>query len=183
MISLFPTNIVCVNNCNLDLERLEQKCRNHQLIEPSLQVSNHGGYQGHAFNDDELNLLIKGNIPQLEHKPIESYQCKSWVNINGPGSYNGRHSHDPHEGTFLSGVFYVKCPEESGNIRFFDPRPHIQTAMDMKYYTDSSNYYWFPPVPNTLMMFPSWLEHDVDINKSTEERISISFNIFNVKFK
>ena len=29
----------------------------------------------------------------------------------------------------------------------------------------------------TLLLFPSWLEHSVDANRSDEERISISFNL------
>ena len=52
----------------------------------------------------------------------------------------------------------------------------------MRYYNDANTYHWFTPVPNTLIMFPAWLEHDVEPNQSQEERISISFNIFDVEY-
>jgi|TARA_R100000482_G_scaffold104042_1_gene46769 uncharacterized protein (TIGR02466 family) len=100
----------------------------------------------------------------------------------GYNAYNERHHHDAHSGVFMSGVFYVKCPEGSGKIRFYDPRPHINTAPDMRYYNAGNTHHWFTPVPNTLLMFPAWLEHDVEINKSKEERISISFNVFDVEY-
>jgi uncharacterized protein (TIGR02466 family) len=182
MIDLFPTKIVYVDNCNLNLENLERKCMDHMATEPSSSISNIGGYQGHHFSDNQLFTTIKRNILSFQDEPIKKFNYVSWVNVNGPGSYNERHSHDPHSGTFLSGVFYVKCPEGSGRIRFYDPRPHIQSAADMKYYNRSDTYHWFPPIPNTMIMFPSWLEHDVEINRSTEERISISFNIINVEY-
>ena len=82
----------------------------------------------------------------------------------------------------MSGVFYVSCPEGCGKIRFFDPRPNVNTAPDMRYYNDANTHHWFAPVENTLIMFPAWLEHDVEPNQSQEERISISFNIFDVEW-
>ena len=54
MISLFTTKIVYIDNCNLNLENLERKCRNHMATEPSSTRSNVGGYQGHYFDDNEL---------------------------------------------------------------------------------------------------------------------------------
>ena len=182
MISLFTTKIVYIDNCNLNLENLERKCRNHMATEPSSTRSNVGGYQGHYFDDNELYTLIERSIPSIQDKPIKKFKYGAWVNVNGFGSFNERHSHDAHAGTFMSGVFYVKCPEGSGRIRFYDPRPHISTSADMKYYNGGDTYHWFPPIPNTLIMFPAWLEHDVEINKSHEERISISFNIFDVEY-
>ena len=182
MISLFTTKIVYIDNCNLNLENLERKCRNHMATEPSSTRSNVGGYQGHYFDDNELYTLFERSIPSIQDKPIKKFKYNAWVNVNGFGSYNERHAHDPHSGTFMSGVFYVKCPEGAGRIRFYDPRPHISTSADMKYYNGGDTYHWFPPIPNTLIMFPSWLEHDVEINKSQEERISISFNIFDVEY-
>ena len=182
VIGLFSTKIVYIDNCNLNLENLERKCRDHMVTKPSSTRSNRGGYQGHQFHDNELFNLIERSIPIIQDKPIKNFKYGAWINVNGPGSYNERHSHDPHSGTFLSGVFYVKCPEGSGNIRFYDPRPHIQTSLDMKYYANGDTYHWFPPIPNTLIMFPAWLEHEVESNKSHEERISISFNIFDVEY-
>ena len=191
MIYLFSTPLVYVENCNLDLEQLERKCRDHMATEPSDNKSNIGGYQGHYFNlsnmspyisDDSLYTLIKTNLPSIETQPIKGFKYQAWVNVHEFGSSNVRHNHDPHAGTFMSGVLYVKCPEGCGKIRFYDPRPHINTAPDMRYYNNGNLYHWFTPVPNTLLMFPAWLEHDVDVNTSQEQRISISFNVFDVEY-
>ena len=191
MIYLFSTPLVYVENCNLDLEQLERKCREHMVTQPPHNKSNIGGYQGHYINihnmgsymnDNSLYDLIAKNIPRIKTKPIKSFKYEAWVNVHPFGASNERHNHDPHSGTFMSGVFYVKCPEGCGKIRFYDPRPNINTAFDMRYYNDANTNYWFAPVANTLIMFPAWLEHAVDPNQSQEERISISFNIFDVEW-
>ncbi len=190
MIFLFPTPLIKVD-CNLDLAQLEHKCREHRATEPSGNKSNVGGYQGHYFNinnmsphiqDEDLYTIIKRSLPSLKSQPITGFKYEAWVNMLGYNAYNERHHHDAHSGAFMSGVFYVKCPEGSGRIRFYDPRPHINTAPDMRYYNAGNTHHWFTPVPNTLLMFPAWLEHDVEINKSKEERISISFNVFDVEY-
>ena len=100
-----------------------------------------------------------------------------WVNINKTGDYNEIHDHNPYDGTALSGVFYVKTPANCGRIRFYDPRPFITKAPDMQYYNDGNTYHYFDPEPNMLLIFPAWLKHMVEPNKSNEDRISISFNI------
>ena len=158
--SLFSTNIV-VNQCDLNVKELEVLCREFSLKNDCLQYSNRGGYQGHGFNYNPLMELISNTIPQRNDKPISEYEFFTWVNINTPGSWNDRHSHNPHAGTFLSGVFYVKVPENSGRIRLFDPRSHINTAPDMVYYNNGNIYHWYQPKENMLLIFPSWLEHDV----------------------
>ena len=117
-----------------------------------------------------LKILI------FEDKPEIKGELEFWVNINGNGNYNDVHNHDAYSGTFLSGVFYVKTPTDCGRLRLFDPRPFISGAPDMKYYNDGNNYHYFNPTPNFLVMFPGWLNHDVEPNQSDEERISIAFN-------
>ena len=112
--------------------------------EPSDNKSNLGGYQGHYFNlsnmspyisDDSLHTLIKTHLPSIETQPIKGFKYQAWVNVHEFGSSNVRHNHDPHAGTFMSGVLYVKCPEGCGKIRFYDPRGElIHKALDWRYY-------------------------------------------------
>ena len=52
----------------------------------------------------------------------------------------------------------------------------------MKYFHDEKNYEEIYPQENMMLMFPSWLEHSVEPSKSKEERISISFNIFDIEY-
>ena len=180
LLQLFTTPVIRVKT-NLDLNALEQKCLEFQKVHSSEQYSNAGGYHSPGFTCEELDELIHDNVPIVDKKPIEYLDAWYWVNINGPGHFNRRHSHDPHHGTFLSGVFYVKVPEDSGRICFHDPRPHISTAPDMKYYNNGDNAWCLETEPNVLLIFPPWLEHSVEVNESSENRISIAFNLFNLK--
>jgi len=177
---IFTTKII-LEKCNIDLHRLLDKCLEYKKnVNPYNVVyrSNRGGAeQCDEFYDEELYEQIFKNIPALPNKPIKNIQCHSWVNYNPKGSWNDRHAHDPHNGNFLSGVFYVKVPENSGNISFIDPRPHISTSPEMVYYNDGHHEIEFVPEPNLLMMFPSWLEHSVCMSNSDDMRISISFNL------
>ena len=49
---------------------------------------------------------------------------------------------------------------------------------DYEYYHASQLYNFIEPQEDMILFFPSWLEHDVEVNQSNEERISIGFNIF-----
>lgn len=99
-----------------------------------------------------------------------------WANVNAPYEYNMRHNHSPNH---LSGVYYVRVPANSGNIRFFDERrtktvtdPYSAVETDL-----SKSCYTLEPTEGMLLIFPSWLDHIVGQNRSDETRISISFNI------
>lgn len=162
---------------NLDLNDLLHEINVFRSVQTSKSFSNYGGYQAHNFNYQPLTDAIASNVPLREDKPEIKVKMEFWVNVNNYGDYNIIHNHSPHEGTFLSGVFYVKTPSNSGRIRFYDPRSFIVDAPDMRYYNDSSSFYYYNPEPNLLILFPGWLYHDVEPSKSHEERISIAFNL------
>ena len=175
-LDLFPTQIH-LSTCDLDLDDLENACYEHKNKNKSAVISNKGGYQGHNFVYQPLIECIKNGFPVNPHKPIKDFSYNMWININGKNNWNDWHDHDSYTGTFLSGVFYVKTPVDSGKIRFLDPRQYITKAPDMKYYNDGNYYHYIDPQPNLLIMFPGWLYHSVEPNNSDEDRISISFNI------
>ena len=119
-----------------------------------------------------MELLNRDNC----HKP---YMNSSWIVINNYGDHNGYHTHD---GTWLSGSFYIKLPSDnkiqrdyaSGPIRFWDPiavRKH-----EMGLYKPRSVIPYFPG-EGELFIFPSWLGHDVASNRTNEDRIVYSFGI------
>jgi hypothetical protein len=176
-VHLFPTTIY-LKNCNLDLKSLTEQCYAHREKKESVYKSNIGGYQGNNFENENLKKEIINSIPLLDHKPIRDLSIDMWVNINKNFDYNFMHNHAPYNGAVLSGVFYVCCPENSGNINFFDPRYFVTNALDMQYYNDGNIYWYFEPEENLMLIFPSWLHHGVDRNQSDEDRISIAFNIF-----
>lgn len=178
--NLFPTSII-TKQCNLNLKNLHKKCKFFEKNIKTKKISNQmGAYQGHNFKDRDLENLIKKTIKRIESRQIKNYYFYSWVNINYPNTWNCKHNHI-FRGSFLSGVFYIKVPPESGNIIFHDPRSNVLLSMeDMRYY-DILPYFEYTPKENELLLFPSWLEHEVSMNNSNEERISIAFNISEIK--
>ena len=174
---LFPTTVWSVD-LNLDLDELRKEVFSFSKINPSENFSNVGGYQGHGFDYEPLNDAIKRNIPQYEDPELGDLFISNWVNINGRGAYNRKHTHA--DGiNFLSGVYYVTVPKNSGSIVFFDPKqPIFHSMADMRYYGQDKLYnYTIPAKENRLLLFPCWLEHEVEPNNTDEDRISISFNL------
>jgi uncharacterized protein (TIGR02466 family) len=86
------------------------------------------------------------------------------------------HAHT-HANNYLSGVYYVQT--KNTQIHFIDPRVQaavIRPAVN-NYNKFNSSSWWLPSIENSLILFPSWLQHNVVSNQEKEPRISISFNI------
>lgn len=161
----------------IDNNKLYEELKEFTKTKESRQMSNRGGEQYGDFRNNELFSLINGNLPQNPDYPLKEHGIVTWVNVNSKGDYNVRHTHFS-QTILLSGIYYVKVPKNSGNIRFYDPRgPLISDMTDHRYYSGSYMYHELEPDPGTLIFFPPWIEHDVTPNESEEERVSIAFNI------
>jgi uncharacterized protein (TIGR02466 family) len=99
-----------------------------------------------------------------------------WATINKKNSFNVLHHHP---NSMMSGVYYVKVPENSGNLYFYDPRSGAQMLLPpfqhMTSWTIGKILY--KPIEGMFLIFPSWLWHGVEPNQSNENRICLSFNI------
>jgi uncharacterized protein (TIGR02466 family) len=92
-----------------------------------------------------------------------------WVNLLKSGGHHSGHIH-PH--SVISGTFYVEVPRGSGAIRFEDPRLPLMMAAPPR--TDT--FVAVDPRPGLLLMWESWLRHEVLAGTGKSERLSISFN-------
>ena len=96
--------------------------------------------------------------------------------MNAPGRGHPKHAHP---NSFLSGVYYVQTPSGADTINFHDPR--VQPAIIRPPVTElvaaNADQAVISVTDGTLLLFPSWLEHSVDVNASEGIRISASFNI------
>ena len=129
------------------------------------------------FGHDGLSKAIIDNIPTHEDVELPETYLQYWVNFNLPGSYNRKHHHSD-IAFLLSGVVYLKVPENSGRISFHDPRgAAVEAIADSKYYGYEPEVF-IDPEPGMVIYFPSWLEHEVEKNKSDEDRVSISGNLY-----
>ena len=97
-----------------------------------------------------------------------------WANLLKSGGHHSGHIH-PH--SIISGTFYVEAPPGSGAIRFEDPRLPLMMAAPPRSATAPEELQRFvsvEPRPGLLLMWESWLRHEVLAGKG--ERISVSFN-------
>ncbi len=99
-----------------------------------------------------------------------------WANVNAPGAGHRMHSHP---NNFLSGVYYVKAQAGADTVIFHDPRAQtgIMRPPVTELTADNTDQVVVKVSNGTLLVFPSWLQHSVDANRSDAERISVSFNI------
>ena len=149
--------------------------------EPSKNKSNMSGYQSrdNLHREPLFNNFIQ-TINNLGNKIVNDFISNDtyhvgvdslWANVNnkGVGNYPHIHSGD------LSGVFYLKVPDNSGNIVFINPAQRSERQ------TIRVSNREIHVKPLVCLLFPSWLEHYVKPNESEENRISISFNISEVR--
>ena len=92
-----------------------------------------------------------------------------WVNLLKSGGHHSGHIH-PH--SIISGTFYVEVPRGSGAIRFEDPRLPLMMAAPPR----GGTFVTIEPRSGLLLMWESWLRHEVLPGTGKGERLSISFN-------
>lgn len=100
----------------------------------------------------------------------------SWINVLGPKGGHGSHFHAL---SVISGTFYVATPPGSSAITFEDPRSGMMMHTPLRKPTtilERQPSVRVQPIPGTLLLWESWLRHEVPVNLSAEPRISISFN-------
>jgi uncharacterized protein (TIGR02466 family) len=88
------------------------------------------------------------------------------------------HVHD-HGGVIVACVYYVKAPENSGDLLLIDPRGSVNWDWESKDGFDGAKYKRVKPKEGKLVIFPGYVLHAVDPNNSKEERVSIAINIHN----
>jgi uncharacterized protein (TIGR02466 family) len=116
---------------------------------------------------DELEFDLGG-------KPLAMTDC--WVNLMPRGVTHGLHLHPL---SVVSGTYYVRVPRGAPGLKFEDPRldrymgapPRMADAAER-------NRAWvvMPAAAGSLLVFESWLRHEVVSNQAAGERVSISFN-------
>ncbi len=99
-----------------------------------------------------------------------------WINVL---EHLGTHSGHIHPHSVISGTFYVSIPEGAAALRFEDPRLGFMMnapARKAKARKDHETFVSVAPQAGTLLLWESWLRHEVPINLSEDVRISVSFN-------
>ena len=187
---IFPTPVwtaIIPNHKEMN-EKMYDYIQTLQSNDPKGKIrSNLIGWHSQNFNlqDPEPQSFIHGISSILNEsltdmgwdlKKNELKITEMWSIINPTNASNARHIHS---NNFISAAYYVKAPENCGDIIFHDPRsanvirsPIINTVNKL-----NSTIFSVTPKEGLLVLFPSYLHHSVNNNKSDEERIVISFNI------
>ena len=151
--------------------------------------SNRGGWHSKSFKVREKGSIQNRFTHELSKyifDTIRSYGWKCiperivvselWAMINKPKDFNVIHTH-PNE--YLSAAYYVKAPEKAGKFVIenpttvatqFYPAPEKQTEFNIKAAALEIE-------EGDLLLFPAYLPHKVNENKSDKDRIVISFNV------
>jgi len=99
-----------------------------------------------------------------------------WVNILKPGAAHSGHIH-PH--SVISGTVYVSTQKGASALKLEDPRlPLMMAAPTRRADADEGlrPFVYLQPDAGTVLMWESWLRHEVPANQAKSDRISISFN-------
>ncbi|MDA8747094.1 TIGR02466 family protein [Litoreibacter sp.] len=99
-----------------------------------------------------------------------------WINILPEGGIHTSHIH-PH--SVVSGTLYVAMPEDASAIKFEDPRSQMMMAAPARLPVareEMRQFIYVSPQQHDVLMWESWLRHEVPMNMSENERISVSFN-------
>jgi len=102
-----------------------------------------------------------------------NFEMQSWVNLHDRGGFNFLHTH---EGSLLSGGFYLQVPPGSGLLVFRDPRPGVIHGYVKGGVPNGHADIHLTPSAGLLVLFPCWIEHYVEPHESDEPRIMIAFN-------
>jgi len=99
-----------------------------------------------------------------------------WVNVLRPG---GAHSGHVHTHSVLSGTYYVATPPGVGALRLEDPRLPLMMAAPPRRPDApeaAQTFVTLAPTAGTVLMWESWLRHEVLPSRARALRISLSFN-------
>jgi uncharacterized protein (TIGR02466 family) len=197
--ALFPTLVYCAalqrRGTGQFNQRLLHECRQLRADDTagrSWSRANYpGGYTSYGSQHrlyeisptfDALRRLLKSHARlfarkvewDLRRRKLEMTDC--WVNIMPHGVTHNVHLHPL---STISGTYYVQVPPGAPGIKFEDPRlDRFMAAPPRRHSCSTVNRPWVtvPAVPGQVVLFESWLRHEVVTNTRRQERVSISFN-------
>lgn len=164
-----------------------------EAADPGIVRSNIGGWHSAPDFLGRTDGCVRALLGRIEAVMVEvtrtflqpgdrpcriRFQVEGWANVLRHGGYHTIHNH---ANAHWSGVYYVTgnppAPGRpmSGKLEFVDPRP----AATMTVLEDTSIYgrQLFDPKAGTMVVFPSWLQHQVHPYFGPGERIAVSFNV------
>ena len=179
----------------VDYSELESTCiavaEDDEAGQDWCEANGYPGYTSYASLDDlPWRMPIFGDLEKALDKHVAAFcdalgfdlqgkklKCNSlWINILPEGGTHASHIH-PH--SVISGTTYVSMPEGTSSLKLEDPRlPLMMMAPVVKKDAaqELQRFVYVKPVVGDVLLWESWLRHEVPMNMAEDERISVSFN-------
>lgn len=194
--SLFPTLVYSsrlqAGHWQAFNDRLLRECRQLRNDDASGRRWSKENYPGGYTSYSSVSRMhqVSPTFAQLERKLVphlaryvrsleldltgrELVMTDCWVNIMPRQVVHGLHLHPL---STISGTYYVQTPAGCPGIKLEDPRLDRFMASPPRKANASRPWVVLPAAAGTLVLFESWLRHEVPPNTRPGERISISFN-------
>lgn len=179
----------------IDAEELEASCiaiaNDDEAGQDWCEENGYAGYTSYASLDDlPYRFPIFKDLVKVLNKHVKAFASdlafdlgdrklkldSIWINILPEGGIHTSHIH-PH--SVISGTTYVSMPEGASAIKFEDPRSAMMMAAPGRLKDapeELRSFIYVAPDVGDVLLWESWLRHEVPMNMVEEDRVSVSFN-------
>ncbi len=179
----------------IDYAELDQTCiaiaEDDEAGQDWCEENGYPGYTSYAsLNDLAWRAPIFSDLQKALDKHVAAFcddlgfdlqgrklKCDSfWINILPEGGTHASHIH-PH--SVISGTTYVAMPEGTSALKLEDPRLAMMMHAPLRRKDapqDLQPFVYVKPEVGDVLLWESWLRHEVPMNMSEDDRISVSFN-------
>jgi uncharacterized protein (TIGR02466 family) len=193
--SLFATRLYQAKLGPIDADELEASCysiaEDDEAGQEWCEAEGYPGYTSYAsLTDlpwrfpifqaivDELDKHVAAFAEDLAFNLEEGKLVLEdlWINILPEGGLHTSHIH-PH--SVISGTTYVKMPDGTSALKLEDPRSQMMMAAPTRRKDareELQTFIYVKPAVGDVLLWESWLRHEVPMNMAEDERISVSFN-------
>ena len=123
-----------------------------------------------AFELSEFYQQKDPTFRKTTQKENQHFIINTWTNVNEPGSTNSLHHHS---GVSFACVYYLQGTD-TGRLVFRQPGIIFDHSNPKSPFSHHTSY---APEDGDLIMWPSWMPHEVMYNESDRQRINMAFNI------
>tara|TARA_B100000029_G_C17576836_1_gene958438 strand:- start:1536 stop:2222 length:687 start_codon:yes stop_codon:yes gene_type:complete len=179
---IFPTPIY-FSYLKRPLSEEEEKLVIQSKKKTFKNVGNISSKDTYILETKPFKKLKKDLLLRVEHffynvlcyKDSKPYITQSWLNYTETNEHH--HGHE-HPNSIISGVFYIDADKKNDSILFKNTF-YRQLQINIKDFNKwNSTSWWYPVETGKIVLFPSYLTHQVTSKKGNNTRISLAFNVF-----
>tara|TARA_Y100000996_G_C22389649_1_gene588634 strand:- start:86 stop:667 length:582 start_codon:yes stop_codon:yes gene_type:complete len=158
----------------LTVDKLSQPKEWNCSVQSSFETDNN-------FSWDYFYECIKPNLldmhQQLKGNPLHQFNMtEAWLNKYERGDSQEVHTHIGADNTTFSCSYFAQYALNDARFLFYDPDQTKHLGEFSKHYGGVVNT-WFPDVQEgDIIIFPSWIHHQVEPHRSDTTRITVSAN-------